>query len=104
MVVWEHEFQALWHMCAGTRTTELEKKRAYQIGAAFFTELFLPLVSEPATEAFIKRSSATQRAKWFGLVFNHLGYRREGEEGYDETKNVDDLPKVDTAANTSNWR
>ena len=101
MVVWEQEFQALWHMCAGARTTELEKKRAYQIGAAFFTDLLLPLVSKPSTEAFIRRSSATQRAKWFGLVFNHLGYRRRGEEGYDETKDVDDLPQVDTAVNSS---
>ena len=70
----------------GEEETQLDKKRAFQIGGAFFTRLFMPLVTDRATDAFSKRSSPLQRAKWLGLVFHHLGYRLEGQEGYDVAK------------------
>jgi hypothetical protein len=104
MVVWEENLKALWHMCAGEEETELDKKRALQIGGAFFTRLYMPLISDPATDAFVRRSSPPQRAKWLGLTFHHLGYRLEGEEGYDAAKDITDLPQVDTDSNNANWR
>ena len=91
MVVWEGNLKALWRMCAGEEETELDKKRAFQIGGAFFTRLFMPLISDPATHAFVQRSSPPQQAKWLGLVVHHLGYRLEDEEGYDAANDGGEL-------------
>jgi hypothetical protein len=46
-VVFEPEYEALWHMFAEDSTTVAEKNRALLVGGAFFYQVIVPAVANP---------------------------------------------------------
>ena len=44
-VVFEPEFEALWHMFAEDSTTVAEKNRALLVGGAYFYQVLIPAVT-----------------------------------------------------------
>jgi hypothetical protein len=104
-VVFEPEYEALWHMFAEDSTTVAEKNRALLVGGAFFYQVIVPAVANPTTKDFLMRGSPGQRARWLGFMCHAMGYRSDtAAADYDAAKDIANMPRMDYSAHPSNWR
>jgi len=61
-VVFEPEFEALWHMFAEDSTTVADKNRALLVGGAYFYQVITPAVTHPTTKDFFMRAKCCYRS------------------------------------------
>eukprot|EP01047_Picozoa_sp_COSAG01_P111916 COSAG01_NODE_40690_length_460_cov_6.831025_2_plen_75_part_00 len=62
-VVFEPEFEALWHMFAEDSTTVAEKNRALLVGGAYFYQVITPAVTHPTTKDFFMRATPKESTR-----------------------------------------
>jgi hypothetical protein len=104
-VVFEPEYEALWHMFAEDSTTVAEKNRALLVGGAFFYQVIVPAVTNPTTKDFLMRGSPGQRARWLGGMCHAMGYRSDtAAADFDAAKDIANMPRMDYSIHPSNWR
>ena len=88
-VLWEPHYDAMWQMFAGQRRSPGDKRKAYTVAGAFWTDTVQPFITDPANRTIFERASVTKRAQWLGQLLHELGWRNTGE--------VDFVPEKDIA-------
>eukprot|EP01047_Picozoa_sp_COSAG01_P013716 COSAG01_NODE_651_length_14494_cov_37.478119_7_plen_407_part_00 len=103
-VLWEPHYDAMWQMFAGQRRSPGDKRKAYTVAGAFWTDTVLPFVTDPANKTIFERASVTKRAQWLGQLLHELGWRNTGEVDFVPEKDIENLPVLDFDVDAVNWR
>ena len=71
-VLWEPHYDAMWQMFAGQRRSPGDKRKAYTVAGAFWTDTVQPFITDPANKTIFERASVTKRAQWLGQLLHEL--------------------------------
>ena len=91
-------------MFAGARITAQDKRKAYTVAGAFFTDCIQPYVTDQSNTITFERASVTKRGQWLGQFLHEMGWRNAGEVDYEADKDISDLPVVNYNEDAANWR
>ena len=103
-MLWEPHLDAIWHMFAGPRLTTQDKRRAYTVAGAFFTDCIQPFITDTSNATVFDRASVTKRGQWLGQLLHEMGWRNQGDADFLPDRDIEDLPIVDYTVDASNWR